>query len=231
MSPMSIESSEKVTHCLKKPQKMVDSVISDRICAFGFKLMNGGLVLTVLWSSNLILLLQLVSPSIFDLLMGLLRAGLSGLVDMGGEANAVFHVDSLSLPGVFFSAANAMVLSVGFGESEEFSDCAPLKIIAPNGLTTLVEQEGVAKVLSLEAKLNISGWVKHNIPGFSKLVGLSMSRHEKLCIALLQKLESEMEAANVLHKEVSGNRKVVKFKNKGRRELRNLVSSVNYDGR
>ena len=82
MSPMSIESSEKVTHCLKKPQKMVDSVISDRICAFGFKLMN--------------------SPSIFDLLMGLLRAGLSGLVDMGGEANAVFHVDSLSLPGVSF---------------------------------------------------------------------------------------------------------------------------------
>lgn len=92
MSPMSIESSEKVTHCLKKPQKMVDSVINDRICAFGFKLMNGGLVLTILWSSNLILLPQLVSPSIFDLLMGLLRAGLSGLVDMGGEANAVFHV-------------------------------------------------------------------------------------------------------------------------------------------
>ena len=72
--------------------------------------------------------------------------------------------------------------------------------------------------------------MKHRIPGFSKLVRLSMSRHEKLCIALLQRLESEMEAANVLHKEVSGNRKVVKFKNKGRRELRNLVSSMNYDG-
>ena len=85
--------------------------------------------------------------------------------------------------------------------------------------------------MSLEGKLNISGWVKHRILGFNKLVGLSMSRHEKLCMALLQRLESEMEAANVLHKEVSGNRKVVKFKNKGRRELRNLVSSANYDGR
>ena len=88
-----------------------------------------------------------------------------------------------------------------------------------------------SEVLSFEAKLNISGWVKHRILGFSKLVGLSMSRHEKLCIALLQRLESEMEAANVLHREVSGNQKAVKFKNKGRRELRNLVSSVNYDGR
>ena len=85
--------------------------------------------------------------------------------------------------------------------------------------------------MSLEGKLNISGWVKHRILGFSKLVGLFMSRLEKLCIALLQRLESEMEAADVLHREVSGNRKVVKFKNKGRRELRNLVSSVNYDGR
>ena len=143
MSSVSIESLEKVTHCLKKPQKMVESVISDRICAFGFKLMNGGSVSTVLWLSNLISLPRLVSPSFSDLLMGLLRVGLSGLVDMGGEANAVFHVDSLSLLGVFFSAVDAMVLSVGFGESEEFSNCASLKIIAPNGLTTLVEHEGV----------------------------------------------------------------------------------------
>ena len=79
--------------------------------------------------------------------------------------------------------------------------------------------------------MNIFEWVKRRILGFSKSVGRSMSRHEKLCIALLQRLESAMEAANVLHREISSNRKVVKSKNKGRRELRNLVSSVNYDGR
>lgn len=89
----------------------------------------------------------------------------------------------------------------------------------------------VTKVLSLEAKLDISRWVKHRIPSFSRLVGLSMSRHEKLCITLLQRLESKMEAANLLHREVTSSQKVVKSKNRGRRELRNLVSLLNYNGR
>ena len=73
--------------------------------------------------------------------------------------------------------------------------------------------------------------MKHRIPGFSKLVGLSMTRHEKLCITLLQRLETEMEVANVLHQKVTGSQKVVKSKNKGCRELRNLISLVNYYGR
>ena len=150
---------------------------------------------------------------------------------MGGEENAMYQADSLSLCGTSSSTADAMVLSVGIDENEEFLDCDPLKIVAPNESITSVEQEGDGEILSLEAKLNIFGWVKRRIPSFSKLVALSMSSHEKLCIALLQRLEFEMEAANVLHKEVSGNRKVVKSKNKGRRELRNLISSVNYDGR
>ena len=87
------------------------------------------------------------------------------------------------------------------------------------------------EVLSIETNLEISGWVKHRIPGFCKLVGLSLAQHEKLCIALLQRLESEMEAANVLHRKAIGSQKVAKSKNKVRRELRNLISSVNYDGR
>ena len=40
-----------------------------------------------------------------------------------------------------------------------------------------------------------------------------------------------MEATNVLHREVTGSGKLVKSKNRGRRELRNLDSLVNYDGR
>ena len=73
--------------------------------------------------------------------------------------------------------------------------------------------------------------MKHRIPGFSKLVGLSMTRHEKLCIALLQRLELVMEAANVLHRKATGSKKVAKSKNKGSRGLQNLISSVNYDRR
>ena len=73
--------------------------------------------------------------------------------------------------------------------------------------------------------------MKHRIPGFSKLVGLSTTQHEKLCIALLQRLETEMEVANVLHRRETGSKKVAKSKNKGRRELQNLICSVNYDRR
>ena len=79
---------------------MVKNVICDGIYVFGFKLMNGGSVSTVLWLSNLIPLPRLVSPSYFDLLMGLSRVGILGLRDMGGEEKAVVHADSLSLPGV-----------------------------------------------------------------------------------------------------------------------------------
>ena len=120
--------------------------------------------------------------------------------------------------------------SVGFGEIE-LTDCLPLRIIAPSASSSSAELEEVTEVLSIEAKLDISRWVKYRIPGFSKLVGLSMTRHEKLRIALLQRLQSEMEAANVLHRKAIGSEKVAKSKNKGCKELRNLISSVNYDGR
>ena len=119
--------------------------------------------------------------------------------------------------------------SVGFGEIE-LTDCLPLRIIAPSASSSSAELE-VTEVLSIKAKLDISRWVKYRIPGFSKLVGLSMTRHEKLRIALLQRLQSEMEAANVLHRKAIGSQKVAKSKNKGCKELRNLISSVNYDGR
>ena len=40
-----------------------------------------------------------------------------------------------------------------------------------------------------------------------------------------------MEAENVLHRKETGSKKVAKSKNKGRRELQNLIYSVNYDRR
>ena len=72
--------------------------------------------------------------------------------------------------------------------------------------------------------------MKHRISGFNKMVGLSLGRHEKMCIMLLQRLEMEIEAANLMHRKDAAHRKVVS-KDKGKRELRNLISSVNYDGR
>ena len=67
---------------------------------------------------------------------------------------------------------DAVDFSVGFGETE-VSDCLPLQIIAPSESTNSAELEGATEVLSIENKLDISEWVKHRIPGFSKLVRLS----------------------------------------------------------
>ena len=53
---------------------------------------------------------------------------------------------------------------------------------------------------------------------------------KKMCIMLLQRLEREIEVANLQHRKDAAHRKAVS-KNKGNRELRNLISSVNYDGR
>ena len=47
---------------------------------------------------------------------------------------------------------------------------------------------------------------------------------------LLQRLERVIKAANQLHKKDAAHQKAVS-KDKGKRELRNLISSVNYDGR
>ena len=71
-----------------------------------------------------------------------------------------------------------------------------------------------------ESTLDTSRWVKNRLPGFSKLVGLPMNRHEK-----------ETMDAKAMHKKDTPTRKMVIFKDKGKRELRNLLSSVNYDGR
>ncbi|KAL0012906.1 hypothetical protein SO802_008014 [Lithocarpus litseifolius] len=104
----------------------------------------------------------------------------------------------------------------------------PLTTITPSGLALSAdygsEAAGGAKTL------DISKWVKYRLPGFSKLVGLPLCRHETLCIALLQWIERETEAAKVLNRNITALRKAVICKEKGKRELRNLISSVNYDG-
>ena len=121
----------------------------------------------------------------------------------------------------------AVIVDLGLGDVDSFS---PLMTITTQGLVVSVELNRDTEVLGLENTLDISNWVKHRIPGFSKLVGLPVGRHEKMCIMLLQRLERVIEAANPLHKKDVTHRKAIS-KDKGKRELRNLISSVNYDGR
>ncbi|KAM3760922.1 hypothetical protein ACB098_01G229800 [Castanea mollissima] len=172
----------------------------------------------------------MVGPSFPDLFVEFLRVGSMGFGVSGREANFSSSKELLSLPREIMLVEDAADFLVGSGEAE-LSECLPLQIIAPSASTTSAELEEVSEVLSIEAKLDVSRWVKRRIPSSSKLVGLSTIRHEKLCIAPLQRLETEMEAANVLHRKVTGSQKVAKSKHKVRRELQNLISSVNYDRR
>ena len=173
---------------------------------------------------------RLIEPSFPDHFLEFLRAGSMGFGVSGQEVNPFSSKKLLSLPREVIPVKDVVDFFVGFGETE-VSDCLPLQIIDPSVSTNLAELEEATEVLSIENKLDISGWVKHRIPGFSKLVGLSTTRHEKLCIALLQRLETVMEAANVLHRRETGSKKMAKSKNKGRRELQNLICWVNYDRR
>ena len=118
---------------------------------------------------------------------------------------------------------------VGLGGEDSLS--TPLLSITPVGFPLTAELNWSNEAVESVDTLDISRWVKNRLPRFSKLVGLPLCRHENLCIALLQKIERETEAAKELNRKATATRKVVIFKEKGKRELRNLQSSVNYDDR
>ena len=71
------------------------------------------------------------------------------------------------------------------GEEESLADCNLLSTIAPPGLKLSMEMHKDTEVLGLGSRLDVSSWVKHRIPGFSKVVELSVNHHKRLCIDYL----------------------------------------------
>ena len=106
---------------------------------------------------------------------------------------------------------------------------SPLVSINPLGVVVTTDLNCNTEVRRLDNTLKVSKWVKYRLPGFSKMMGLSLGRHEKRCIMLLQRLETEIEATKLVHRKDAAFQKAVS-KDKGKRELRNLISSINYDG-
>ena len=120
-----------------------------------------------------------------------------------------------------------LALTEGLGDVVSSS---PLMTINPLELAVTVELNSNSEVIRFDNASNVSNWVKQRLPGFSKMMGLPLCRHTKRCTMLLQKLETKFEAANLVHKKDAAHQKAVS-KDKGKRELRNLISSVNYNGR
>ena len=109
-------------------------------------------------------------------------------------------------------------IEVVHGETEPLSPmiCDPLAVIAPPMVT----------VAPGKPDSDRSTWVNQHYRGLCELVGFPLDSHEKQCLALLRRIEasrSRNKSAICPRKLCSGI--------KGARELRNLVSTVNYEGR
>ena len=121
-------------------------------------------------------------------------------IDMGeiGQPNlALMELKlycGLSILGV------SMVEEVAFSEvvlgEESLTNCNLLSTVIPPGLALSMEVHNNSEVLDIGGTFDVSNWVKNRIQGFSQMIGLSVNRHEKLCIAYLQRLKREMEVIN-----------------------------------
>jgi hypothetical protein len=96
--------------------------------------------------------------------------------------------------------------------------CTPLNILAPPVAPPLLQS------CEDEALANPSKWVSQQMNYFRKQVGVSISGHEPECMALLIHIDKDRQ----LLKRTTTSHKSVQ---KGLRELRNLSSSVNYEGK
>jgi hypothetical protein len=118
-----------------------------------------------------------------------------------------------------------MVSVENYCEDRECSSplsCSPLAVITPTEFPILEDVMDTSM-----SPVAFSQWVKKHYRGFCKLVGFPLDSHEQQCMALLQSIEAERlkykSSGKMKHSTVSVR--------KGARELRNLASSVNYDGR
>ncbi|KAF3953827.1 hypothetical protein CMV_020760 [Castanea mollissima] len=71
------------------------------------------------------------------------------------------------------------------GEEESLADCNPLLTVIPPGMALSMEMDNFSEVLDIGGTLDVSKWGKNRIPGFSRVIRLSVNCHEKLCIAYL----------------------------------------------
>jgi hypothetical protein len=100
--------------------------------------------------------------------------------------------------------------------------CSPLAMMDPADCQVSIE-------VGVEMNSQVpSQWVKKHYSGFCCLVGFLMEEHEQQCLDLLQRIEADRfkyKSSKQKKKQYGGSVR------KGSRELRNLVSSINYDGR
>ena len=105
-------------------------------------------------------------------------------------------------------------------------ECSPLSKWDPNDHKELeVIQEGGKGEFRGSAVKN-SKWVCSLMKNFYRIVGFPIVKHEDQCLALFRLLEQD--CVDVV--SVRTSKRIVNSKQKGIRELKGLISSINYDG-
>ena len=163
-----------VLGCSKSLLLMVFRLTSNRNSILGSISLLGGLISKDLRTMTLELVPRSFGPSFPELFLKLVRAGSLGLGVLGQVVYSSYSKELFCLPREAMPLEEVVDFSVGIGETD-LSIGFPLQVIALSVSTNLAELEEVNEVLSIETKLDISGWVKHRIPSFSKLVGLSLT--------------------------------------------------------
>ena len=102
--------------------------------------------------------------------------------------------------------------------------CKPLAIIEPSVQTVVVSRNSGGK-FSRGGKR--SKWVNQQYMEICKLMGFPIDSHGELCLELLRRIEATRDSK----RGEMGSRKVTASKSRGVRELKNLASSVNYEGK
>ena len=144
--------------------------------------------------------------------------GLESLMAQEGMVMAVTVAETpVSTPGKLSLACKEGVEGEG-----SFSPltCTPIMMVGPAMSPSGLELLGGG----VDALDKPTQWVAHQMNMFRKLVGVSIKGHETECWALLRKIEADRNPKKITTS-------VRKTARKGNRELRNLVSSVNYGGK
>ena len=111
-------------------------------------------------------------------------------------------------------------------EDRHLMNFVPLAHWDPNGGLVLMTEEDDPVAISVEDELEPSAWVSKKIKGFGKWVGFPIDSCEKQCVEFFQRLEKVWEKQTA----EGSLRRTTSSSTKGMRELRNLISTVNYDG-
>ena len=111
-------------------------------------------------------------------------------------------------------------------EERQLMEYVPLAQWDPNGGLVLMNEEVDPVDISVEDDLEPSAWVSKKVKGFGKWVGFPIDSCERQCVEFFQRLEKVWEK----QAEAGSLRRTTSSSTKGMRELRNLISTVNYDG-